>query len=312
MKCWLIKIYSKTRAINQSSKEKNMKTSKTIFYFMAVTVFAVSCIKEKYKIEYTDNTKRPIAEFLKGDSTAATASLKSLALSFSSSFVETDVTEIGTDLRSEFSGDIKIDIVKDNALLTAYNNANGTAYDPLPVTAGDLVTTSYTVSSGKKVIMVRARIKSSELAGNSYALAIRISAASQGEISKLRKIYITEVKVKNAYEADYDSEGLRTSYGGPTTASPVIGTFPWSFVKKLSTVNANTCELETADGVDFMYLTVNSNNSVTISDSPNGSFATSNDGPCTYNPFTNTFTLNYKYFNSAGNLRRMTEVLVMK
>jgi hypothetical protein len=312
MKCLPIETYNKTRGIKKPVKKKNMQRIKIILFVITTAVLAGSCIKEKYKIDYADNTSRPIAEFLKGDSSAATITLKSLALNFSTSFAEVDVTEIGTDLRSEFSGDIKIDIVKDNALITAYNNANGTAYDPLPVTAGDLVTTSYTVTSAKKVVMVRARIKPSELAGNAYALAVKISTASQGEVSKLRKIYITEVKVKNAYEAEYDSDGLRTSYGGPTTASPVTGTFPWSFVKTLSTVNATTCELETADGVDYMYLTVNSNNSVTISDSPNGSFATSNDGPCTYNPGNKTFTLNYKYFNSAGNLRRMTEVLVMK
>ncbi len=280
---------------------------------ISFTVIAVSgCIKEKYAIDFSDNTKRPIAEFLKGDSSAAAATLNSLALDFGTSFVEVDLTQIGTDIRNEFSGDIKIDFVKDNALLTAFNTANGTAYDPLPVTAGDLVSTSSTVTGAKKIVMVRVKVKPSELVGNAYALAIRISATSQGEISKMRKIYIAEVKVKNAYEADYDSEGIRTSYGGPTTAAPVTGTFPWSFIKTLSTVNANTCELETADGVDLMYLTVNPDNTVTITDSPNGGFATSNDGPCNYDPGTRTLTLNYKYFNAAGNLRRMTEVLVRK
>ncbi len=289
-----------------------MKQIKIIFSFIAAAALLGSCIKEKYKIDYTDNTKRPIAEFLKGDADAASAGLNSLALDFNAAFVEVDLTEIGTDIRNEFSGDIKIDIVKDNELLTAFNTANGTAFDPLPVTAGDLVSTSYTVSNAKKIVNVRVRIKSSELLGNAYALAIKITAASQGEISKLRKVYIVEVKVKNAYEADYDSEGVRTSHGGPTTAAPVTGTFPWSFVKTLATVNANTCELETADGVDLMYLIVNPDNSVTITDSPNGGFITANDGPCNYNPGTRTFTLNYKYFNGAGNLRRMTEVLVRK
>jgi hypothetical protein len=164
----------------------------------------------------------------------------------------------------------------------------------------------------RKTGKVRIKIKSSELLGSSYALAIRISAASQGEVSRLRKIFIVELKVKNAYEADYDSEGLRTNYGEPSTAAPITGTFPWTFVKTLSTVNANTCELETADGVDLMYLTVNPDTTVTISDSPNGGFATSNHGPCTYNTATRTFTHNYKYFNSSGNLRRMQEVLVKK
>jgi hypothetical protein len=289
-----------------------MKQLKGIISVFTVALLVQGCIKEKYKIDYTDNTKRPIAEFLKGDSSAATATLKSLALEFNTSFVEVDVTDIGTDLRNEFSGDIKIDLVKDNAVLTAYNNANGTAYDPLPTTAGDLVSASYTVTPSKKTVKVRARVKSSELVGAAYAIALRISAASQGEISKMRKIYIVEVKVKNAFEGVYSSTGVRTSHGGPTTAASITGTFPWDFDKDLFTVNANTCELLTADGVDIMLLTVNPDNSVTISTHPFGDFATSNDGPCSYNPATNTFTLNYKYFNSVGNLRRMSETLVLK
>lgn len=289
-----------------------MKYLKYTAAFFTTVLIISSCIKEKYKIDIKDNTSRPIAEMLKGDSSAAKAKLNSLALEFSTSFVNVDLTDIGTDLRSEFSGDIKIDIVKDNALLTAFNTANSTSYDPLPVTAGDLLATSYTVNSSKKTVKIRMKVKSSELAGNTYALAIRISATSQGEISKMRKIYIVEVKVKNAYEGDYDSDGVRTNYGGPTTASGITGTVPWSYVKTLSTVNATTCELETANGIDLMYLTVNPDNTVTISDSPNGVLVTSNDGPCTYDPLTKTFTLNYKYFNAAGNLRRMTEVLVQK
>jgi PBP1b-binding outer membrane lipoprotein LpoB len=284
-----------------------------ISLILTVTILLLyGCIKEKYKIDYNENTKRPIAEFLKGDSSAATASIKTLALDFNTAFVDVDLTDIGTDLRNEFNGDIKIDIVKDDALLTAYNNANSTTYDPLPASAGSITSFSYTVNSSKKTVKVKTRIKSSELVGQEYALAIRISSASQGEISKMRKIYIVEIKVKNAYEGEYASNGVRTSYGGPTTAAGITGTFPWDFAKYLFTVNATTCELETADGVDIMLLTVNPDNSVTITSHPFGGFATSNDGPCFYTPGTKTFTLNYKYFNGAGNLRRMTETLVLQ
>jgi Domain of unknown function (DUF1735)/Domain of unknown function (DUF4361) len=290
-----------------------MHKTKIPYIFSVFVFFLSGCIKEKYKISFEDNTKRPVAEFVHGFSTTAKEDvLKSLSVDFNTAFVEVDVTDIGTDLRNEFSGDIKIDIVKDNSLIDAYNAFNGTAFDPLPVSAGNLAVTSYTVSSSKKTVKVRLRVKPSELLGNFYAIAFRITTASQGEVSKMRNVYITELKVKNAYEADYDSEGVRTSHGGPTPAAPVTGTFPWSFVKTLATVNANTCELETADGVDLMYLIVNPDNSVTITDSPNGGFITANDGPCTYNPASRTFTLNYKYFNSSGNLRRMTEVLVRK
>jgi hypothetical protein len=267
------------------------------------------CIKDDYQFDLSYNFERPIAQFLAGDSSGATATLGSLALDFSESFAEFDLTNIGFDPRNKLEGQIIVDIIKDDSIIAAYNNENETSLQPLPDSVGDIVSTSFTFSQNNKNATVRLNIKSSGLAGFDYALGLRINSVSKGEISQIKNVYIVQIKVKNAYEADYNAQGLRTNYGGPTINDPITGTFPWDFVKSVSTVDATTCETVTADGVDLMLLTVNSDNSVTVSPSPNGSFDTSNDGPCSYDPVTKTFTLNYKYFNSAGRLRRMTETM---
>jgi Domain of unknown function (DUF1735)/Domain of unknown function (DUF4361) len=267
-----------------------------------------SCLKEKYKVEVNDNTARVLTEFTEG----GREKLNSLAVDFGTDFIEVDLAELRILPRSDVKSNNEVKIALDPIIITEYNGANMTSFTVPPAAAYSIPATSFTLTASEKKKNIKIRIKPSAIAGGSYALGLSITQVTDGEISQLKKDYLVEVKVKNIYEGDYQSDGVRTSYGGPTISAGITGTFPWSFVKTLATVDAATCELETADGVDLMYLKVNPNNSVTISDSPNGGFATSNDGACTYNPATKTFTLNYKYFNGAGNLRRMTETLVLE
>jgi hypothetical protein len=267
-----------------------------------------SCLKEKYKVEVNDNTARVLTEFTEG----GREKLNSLAVDFGTDFIEVDLAELRILPRSDVKSNNEVKIALDPIIITEYNGANMTSFTVPPAAAYSIPATSFTLTASEKKKNIKIRIKPSAIAGGSYALGLSITQVTDGEISQLKKDYLVEVKVKNIYEGDYQSDGVRTSYGGPTIGAGITGTFPWSFVKTLATVDAATCELETADGVDLMYLKVNPNNSVTISDSPNGGFATSNDGACTYNPATKTFTLNYKYFNGAGNLRRMTETLVLE
>jgi len=283
-----------------------------LLFTMTGVIVLAGCMKDDYQMDPSYNLDRPIVQFLAGDSSGATATLGSLALDFSESFADFDLTNIGFDPRNNLGGQITVEIVKDDALIEAYNDENGTALEPLPDSVGDIIATTFSFSDNNKNTNVRVNVKSSGLAGYAYAVALRINSVSRGEISQVKNVFICQLKVKNAYEADYNTEGLRTNYGGPTINDPITGTFSWGpdFVKTLSTVDASTCETLTADGVDYMLLTINPDNSVTVSTSPNGSFDTSNDGPCTYDPATQTFTLNYKYFNSAGRLRRMNETMV--
>jgi hypothetical protein len=287
------------------------KYNNYILAIFGLLIFS-GCMKDDYQSELSYNVERPIAQFLKGDSSGTTATLGSLALDFSDAFAEFDLTNIGFDPRNNLGGDIVVEIVKDDSIIAAYNSANETELEPLPDSVGNIVANSFTFNDTKKNSTVRLNVKSAGLVGHEYALGLRISSVTKGEISKVKNVFIAQIKVKNAYEAVYNTEGVRTNYGGPTINDPITGTFSWgpNFEKYLSTVDATTCETLTADGVDYMLLTVNNDNTVTVSSSPNGGFETSNDGPCTYDPVTRTFNLNYKYFNASGRIRKMTETMV--
>lgn len=132
--------------------------------------------------------------------------------------------------------------------------------------------------------------------------------------SSTAKDVLVVVQVKNDYEGDYHSTGLRTNYNGPTNTSGIAATFDVDHDKYLTTIDLTTVETDIADliGGGYMYLKINpATNQVTVSPSlfPPTFTVVTNDGPCTYDPATKTFHLKYKYFNAAGNLREITETI---
>jgi Domain of unknown function (DUF1735)/Domain of unknown function (DUF4361) len=278
---------------------------KWILLLAALPVLATSCIKDKYRIDYGgDNTTRLITEFVNGQN-----AINSLAIDASTGISVIPLTEVRAVTRSAVSKGYTVKIAINNNLITAYNTANSTSFVAPPASAITLESLDYTLSDQRRSAPIVARINSTSLLGNDYAIGLTITQVSDGEISQLAKNFLIAISVKNPYDADYRSVGTRTAYGGPDNTFPVTGTFPYNYIKTLTTVDATTCIMQTADNVDDMYIKVNPDNSVTISTVPGG-FATSNEGPCSYNPATRTFTLNYKYFNSSGNYRKMTETLV--
>jgi hypothetical protein len=280
-------------------------TMKKWLPLLALPLLLFSCIKEKYAIEYgEDNTQRLITEF-----EGAKDTLISKAIDAATGISVVELINLQSVSRSVIEQSYTVKLSVNNALLTAYNNNNGTNFILPPAAAITLETLDFSISKERRVIPVIARINSTSLIGNDYAIPLTITQVGSGEISKLSQNVIVAISVKNAYDANYRSVGSRTSHGGPSPSDPVTAVFPYDYTKTLVTVNANTCTMFTADNVDDMYITVNPDNSVTCSTSPFGAFPTSNEGPCSYNPTTRVFTLNYKYFNSAGNYRKMVETL---
>ncbi len=285
---------------------KMVINKKYLWFVLALPFLATSCIKEKYTIDYgEDNTTRLITEF----KTEGKAEID-LAVDAASGISVVNMTEVGAVSRSVVAKNYTVKVVVNNALITAYNTANGTSLVPAPSSALTFEALSFDLSKERRVMPVVARVNSTALTNDTYAVGLTISEVTDGEVSQLTKNLLIILSVKNAYDADYRSIGLRTNHGGPNNTFPITGTFPFNYIKRLVTVNANTCTMFTADNVDDMYITVNPDNSVTCSTNPLiGAFVTSNEGPCTYNPATRTFTLTYKYFNSSGNYRIITETL---
>ena len=98
-------------------------------------------------------------------------------------------------------------------------------------------------------------------------------------------------------------------YNGPTIASGVASARTFDRTISATTINASTVQTNIADLDNFMTLDVNSaSNAVTASSAASNSFAiVENNGPCNYDPTTKTVTLNFHYFNGAGNLREAVQ-----
>jgi hypothetical protein len=147
-----------------------------------------------------------------------------------------------------------------------------------------------------------------------YAVPILLTNAKGAKIpDNLRKEVIL-IKLRSVYEDTYALSGQRILYKGSTVGSGVNATVGITGSALFSTVSASVIDGQLADLTSQMSLQVNPDNSVTVlpsqANSGNTFSSVANDGPCTYDPATKTFTLHYKYFNASGNLRHIDEVLV--
>lgn len=280
----------------------------TVFIHGLLLLLFTSCIKEKHAIDFVDNTKRIITEF-----TEAKNDLNALALDYTDQFIETDLAELRI-FRSEFNSDVQVKVALNNAIIDNYNLENQTAYTPPPAGSFNIVSYDLVISPKTRKTKVRIRIKPSAIVGGSYAIGLSIAQVSQGEISPIYKDVLIEVKVKNDYEGSYQAAGLRTLYEGGSNQTPVAGEATIEGSKYLSTVNLTTVETEVGDLPNaWMYLQVDPvSKQVTVLPSAGSpSFSSlENDGACTWDPATRTFTLHYKYYNNNGQLREIQETLV--
>jgi Domain of unknown function (DUF1735) len=276
-----------------------------------------SCVKEKYNIPYDEaNLTRPIVEM----PNSPTNKINTASVDGSIAFFEIDLDELRIAPRSQFSGDIIVTLKQDPAVVQQFINAQQTppSIATLPNTAWSIVKTNYILNAGNKSERVKVKINTALIPSGRVALGLSIQSANGAEVSGLYKSVVVELKAKSPYEATYLASGTRTSYNGATVGSGIASTFTISGTKDLITVSANTVDGIMGDlgFVPFYYsLQVNATtNAVTVlqsianpSDTPP---TVGNNGTCTYNPTTRTFTLNYFYLNSSGNLRQLTETLV--
>jgi len=157
--------------------------------------------------------------------------------------------EIRRDCQSEaaLNSTTTVILQKDDAILTAYNTANGTTFIPLPATLG---TTTPAAGSDGKVTMI---FNASEFAKSlvvtvpdatkfdftkAYALAYKLSSVSgTGAISKGSDLEIVvQVMIKNKYDGIYEANGTMVDL----TNATLLGYYPFKY--KLVTAGANSCE----------------------------------------------------------------------
>lgn len=286
------------------------KSSLIPFLLIAGMVFFSSCEKDFVFGDITPNTDRVIVEFTDAKN-GGTASMD-----FTTSLIQADLTEIRLFPRSVATGDVKVKVIVNPTVVADFNSENGTNYVSVPASAFALQSDEIILTQDKRRSNIKINIRPSLIVGAPYAIGLSIAEVTNGEVSELYHNVFVEVRVKNAYEGDYQASGNMIVYNGSTNTSPIAATYPIDEVKFLSTIDNTT--VETLIGYSdftggYMYLAIDpSTNQVTVSPSlTNPTFSVvNNNGTCVYNPATNTFTLNYLYVNSAGNLREIHEVLV--
>src|SRR3569833_2350778 len=208
--------------------------------------------------------------------------------------------------------------------LAAYNKANGTDYIPIPATlavqtADPSITTSATgvtmnFAAGQFAKNYSLNIDGSKFdASKHYAVLLKITntggfTAQHAADGTPQDIILVTLGVKNIYDGDYHAVGTIAFHND-------VGNRAWDKTKTLTTIDASTSITEAADlggSGYYMYLKVNADNTVTVTPAPSAPNQTiQNNGECTYDPTTHTFTLNYKYIGGSGD-RRMNETLTLQ
>jgi Domain of unknown function (DUF1735)/Domain of unknown function (DUF4361) len=209
--------------------------------------------------------------------------------------------------------DVTITVTADTSVVASYNAANGTTFVALPSTLFTLENTQIVIKAGYRIGRVKVKIKFDQFdLSKKYMLALAITDAPGLIISGNFGRFLWSFVVKNPFEGNYKSTGQIILYNGPDVTSGIASTR--NFTDRLigaATVNANTVETIIADLGNAMNLQINAGNTVTVSPASANSFAVvENNGSCIYNPTTKTFTLHYRYFNGAGNLREITQTMV--
>lgn len=275
-----------------------MKYRYVIILMVLISAGLPSCLKEKLGVNLSDIPFTRIIELAPNDDPSKGSADRVNTRAFGISTTPTQL-QIPVYLNSPggpYNKDVTVTLAKDPAGLAAYNVANGTTYEFLPDSVYTQTPFTVTIPAGQNFGYMTLSIKTSKVdASHSYLVAYKItSTPADAVLSDTRGASIWTFVFINQYDGQYHSVGV--------FHHPVSGDRPINRDKTLSTVSSNAVRTELGDlGANgyYMILTINANNSVTIT--PDGATPNVDQhwGPNTYDPATRTFHLNYSYNTSA-------------
>lgn len=222
---------------------------------------------------------------------------------------------------SDLSKSMSVEFEISQSALDTYNEENEAEFELLDPEAYELVGitgSSFTFASGEFQKEINLELDPATLdLSKQYAIPLILKNPSNGySVSSANGFAIVQIIVKNDYDGDYIESGSLVREGNaPDELDAEI---------PLSTRGATTCVAQAGSSVfgnpGITYLiTVNEDNSVTISANPAASVSIYPIGPedsgnpeNSYNPETKTFYLNYEYKNASGLKRTFHTQLVRK
>lgn len=269
---------------------------KSAILSLVVATLLSSCLKDDSRYVNFAGSK-PLVELPAATGVAGTGMFQSNSFAILTTPTPLNVL-VNVAAPKPLTSPLNVKLSVDQAALTAYNTANTKNYILLPAadyTSTFVATIPANQNSANVVININTSLIDPSI--TTYVLPLTITDAGGQQISNYKTV-LYNIQVKNKYDGNY------TANGSITFPAPTAGRTWSTRAKTLSTINANTVKTEGADlkaSNYFIYLTVNSDNTVTVKPSPDSANQTlQNNGPCTYDPNTKTFTLNYKYVGGTG------------
>ncbi|WP_198651893.1 BT_3044 domain-containing protein [Chitinophaga deserti] len=275
------------------------KLSQYILFASATGLLFTGCLKDDASfIDYT--TAPPALQFLyaehDGDKVIEAFDLSNDAQDMPIEVAIASKDPLGTAVNA------KVSPITNAAQI--YNQKFDDEYNQLPADAYTMTVNTVSVPAGTRSVPFVVKVNSSKIPDLSkkWMVGFQLTDPSGAVIaSNLGKVFI-EVVVRNAYHAYYRATGV--------FHHPVNGDRPIDMRKELITTGPNSVIAYLGDlGPDYqMVLTVNADNSVTITpagDTPN---IDQHWGVNRYDPATHTFHLHYSYNTAAPRIVEETFV----
>ena len=191
-----------------------MKRNYLLLALVAGLLVVSSCHRDSIYGDITPNTDRIIVEF------TDTKEPVNVALEYNTNTVTFDVTDLQFMVRSKVQSDVNVSIGANNAIVTDFNNENGTSYDAVPFSKFGFETTDFTLSATERKKKVRLKIKPSDVATGEWAIGLDIKTVSAGEVSQIANKIIMLISVKNKYDGVYHLKGFYTRTDNPALNGP--------------------------------------------------------------------------------------------
>lgn len=239
---------------------------------------------------------------------AATEEISLLGVDLVAGDKTTEFLEIIRDVNStsELNNAVSVSLKVDDALITAYNKAHGTTFVSLPTSLYKLSETEVKMAAGDFSKNVAITFDPTKLdVSKSYALGLTVASAGNYKIRNGLGSALFQIIAKNKWHGKYKALGVFTH--------PTAGPRDIDRLKDVVTLTPNSVSTELGDlgGAGYtMTLTINSDNSVTVT--PTGVTPNVNQSYSKnyYDPAKKSFYLHYSYNVAAP--RIVKEVLTLK
>jgi hypothetical protein len=282
-----------------------MKTKlyiKTAFVALVSMAGLSSCLKDdKHYVDFA--SAKPLVELPAATGVGANGGLfEAVALDISDTPIPINLM-VNVAAPKPLSTPLTVKISVDQAALTKYNADNSTSYVLLPANYyTSTLTTTIPANQNSSNIVINVKSSLISPTNTSYVLPLTITDGGGQQISNYKTV-LFNVQVKNKYDGTYTASGSRIH--------PTAGTFTFNYDVAMGTAGATSVSGSAlADLKTDLKITVNPDNSVTLSSVSQPSVALQPGTVNKYDPATKTFTLNY-YYNSAAP-RLISETLVKK